>query len=156
MSDRFHILSYRVLSSGVPWNSPCTDKVQTVFGGQFLANLLTSELSLRSKMVLPLLSMRLKAIWTYGCSLSKWRPMMYCVSLIPILSMYSRATFAIYSLLSLEESCVEKLREICPATLLTRWFRFVWSMKLWMMWLTPSILTPELSMSSVPFFGSRM
>ena len=127
-----------------------------MFRGQFLTNLLTFESVVTVRNGLPIVIYAIESdmnVWMLLIEMATDNVLRIFYS---IFSMYSRAICAIHSLLSLEESCAEKLRDICPTTLLTRGFSFVWSMKLWTIWLMLSFLTPELSMSSVPFFGSRM
>ena len=144
MPDRFHILSYRVLSSDVPWLFPCHPRN---------INRVSRSVPYKSSRFW---ICRYGQKWFYRYCLSDWRRYghadvpcrnddRWCTAylFIPIFSMYSRAICAIHSLLSLGESCTEKLREICPTTLLTRGFNSVWSMKLWTIWLIPSVRTPN-------------
>lgn len=68
--------------------------------------------SFLSEMVLPLLSIRLKAICTCGCSLSKCRAMKNWVSRMPIRSMYSSTIPAMTRFVKRGSSSLEKLNAI--------------------------------------------
>ena len=107
--------------------------------------------SFLSDMVLPLLSMRLNAICTCGCSLSKCRPMMYCVSLITIRSIYSRAICAMTALFSRGASSLEKLNVICPTVFATFGFICAWPINPCAIVSLFSRNKPSASMIWVPF-----
>ena len=82
--------------------------------GQFAAGLCIAELDVAVKYGLPMIADPVVDQMTMGTGLVEVRTKRYCVSVMPIFCMYSRAIRIIRSSVSFGTSYGENDREICP------------------------------------------